>query len=322
MARKIREISGTGIYHVMLRGVNKQRIFENPSDYEAMYRILKFVQSTDVNQHAVAENEYFLYAYCLMDNHLHLLIQPNHNELGQIVKRISTAYALYFNRKYERIGHLFQDRYKSETVEDTAYFFTLLRYIHNNPVKAGRCLTPAQYSYSSWHEYIPKTTNWGLSPIGSLLCSMPDICDALEAEKAERACKERGEKMTQTVMSLWVTREDIIAFLKEDYQEPNYHGIIANLKVLTQESTSVICKYLREQLNWLTADERDQRIVATLFELTNTKTISEFQHLDKKTMRMALALMRDSGVPANRIAHLTGIPIGIIRYAKVKIEPK
>ena len=335
MARKIREISKTGIYHVMLRGVNKQRIFENPSDYEAMFRILKFVQTTDARQQAVLEAEYFLYAYCLMDNHLHLLIQPNHNDLGQIIKRISTAYALYFNKKYERVGHLFQDRYKSEVVNDANYFFTLLRYIHYNPVKAGRCPTPEQYAYSSWHEYLPKTTKKGLSLIGSFpnvaLCIMPQICTVKEAEKAEKAAQaervaqannEPRGKMNKSVMCLWITREDIINCLKENCQEPKCENLIDNLKAMTQDSNLAICKYIREKLNWLTADERDQRIIETLYELTNTHSISELQQLDKKTLRVALALVRDSGVPANRIAHLTGIPIGIIRYAKVKLPKR
>jgi len=337
MARKIRAISTTGIYHVMLRGVNKQRIFENPSDYEAMYRILKFVQTTDARQQMVKETEYFLYAYCLMDNHIHLLIQPNHNDLGQIVKRISTAYALYFNKKYERVGHLFQDRYKSEVVEDVDYFFTLLRYIHNNPVKAGRCLYPKQYAYSSWHEYIQissnataKTTKKGQTPIGSFcsvkLCAMPSICTIEEADREEQLCRNRGEKLKQGIMPLWITREDIAGCLMEmekevsEFKQQNkFQGFVGTLKIMTQESNSEICKYLREKLNWLTADERDQRIIDTLYELTNTKSISEFQQLDKKLLRTAVALVRDSGVPANRIAHLTGIPIGVIRYAKVKL---
>ncbi|MCQ2341775.1 MAG: transposase [Paludibacteraceae bacterium] len=298
MARQPRKVSQTGIYHVMLRGVNKQRIFENPSDYEAMYRILKFVQTTNTLQQPSSEAEYFLYAYCIMDNHIHLLIQPNANDLGQIVKRISTAYALYFNKKYERIGHLFQDRYKSEVVEDEDYFFTLLNYIHYNPVKAGYCQSPAQYAYSSWHEYLPttsvKTTKEGLSLIGSF-CTMPET------------------------MHLGITRDDIVKFLQENNHPTKHTNLVDNLKVLTQESNSDICKYIREKLNWLTLKERDQQIIETLYELTNTHSISEFQQLDKKTLRIALALVRDSGVPANRIAHLTGIPIGVIRYAKVTL---
>jgi len=326
MARKQREVSNSGIYHVMLRGVNKQRIFENPSDYAAMYRILRYVREIDTKQQNSAQPNYFLYAYCLMDNHVHLLIQPNSVEIGQLMKRIMTAYAQYFNNKYERIGHLFQDRFKSEAVEDDKYFFTLLRYIHNNPVKAGRCQVPKQYPYSSIHEYIgevtsEKTTKEGQTLIGSL-CNMPAICTLKEAEEDERIRKDAGSKTKTPYMNLWITREEIEAYVTEDGNEPSYKGILENLKALTQTNDSNICLYIRNKLNWLTADEKDEQIIATLFELTNTNNITEFQQLDKRTMRSALAVVRDAGVAANKIAHLTGIPIGVIRYAKVHLEPK
>lgn len=155
MARKSREKSATGIYHVCLRGVNKQRIFEWPEDYEAMYRIISFVQTKDSGGADAVSPNFYLYAYCLMDNHVHLLIQPsNGQELWQVVKRLNVAYAIHFNNHYERIGHLFQDRFKSEPVEDMDYFYELLRYIHNNPVKAGITKTPDLYPYSSFAELI------------------------------------------------------------------------------------------------------------------------------------------------------------------------
>ena len=72
-----------------------------------------------------------------MSNHVHLLIKTHHEDIGATIKHIAVMYALYFNRKYSRAGHLFQDRFKSEPVNDIAYFTTLLRYIHQNPLKAG-----------------------------------------------------------------------------------------------------------------------------------------------------------------------------------------
>ncbi len=71
------------------------------------------------------------YAYCLMSNHLHLLIQEREDSVSNIVKRIGVTYAHYFNKKYERNGHLFQDRFRSEPVDNIEYFVTLLRYIHH-----------------------------------------------------------------------------------------------------------------------------------------------------------------------------------------------
>ena len=93
------------------------------------------------------------YAYCLMGNHFHLLIRERDERVGETVKRIASSYVYYYNRKYGRDGHLFKERFKSEPVNDMAYFTVLLRYIHQNPVKAGIVERVKDYEYSSWGEY-------------------------------------------------------------------------------------------------------------------------------------------------------------------------
>ena len=145
MPRQARIKSKSGIYHVMLRGINQQQIFEEKEDYEKYIQILKDCK---------AISEFTLYAYCLMGNHIHLLIKPEKEPLEQIFKRISVRFIYWYNIKYQRTGHLFQDRFKSEPVEDDVYFSTVLRYIHQNPVKAGICKKPEDYKYSSYREYI------------------------------------------------------------------------------------------------------------------------------------------------------------------------
>ena len=95
-----------------------------------------------------------LYAYCLMSNHVHLLYRQGTEEVDQSMKRLEVSYAQYFNKKYGRTGHFFQDRFKSEPCEDFSYFLTLLRYIHQNPIKAGITHYAEEYPWSSWHEYI------------------------------------------------------------------------------------------------------------------------------------------------------------------------
>ncbi len=95
-----------------------------------------------------------LYAYCLMGNHVHMLVKVQEEALETIFKRIGGRYVYYFNVKYQRTGHLFQDRFKSEPVEDDAYFLTVLRYIHQNPVKAKLCHKVGEYPYSSYAEYL------------------------------------------------------------------------------------------------------------------------------------------------------------------------
>lgn len=89
-----------------------------------------------------------------MDNHAHLLVNEGEDEISRIIKRIGTSYVYYFNKKYGRVGHLFQDRFKSEAIEDDSYLLAVVRYIHNNPVKAGIVKNASSYRWSSFNAYI------------------------------------------------------------------------------------------------------------------------------------------------------------------------
>lgn len=127
MPRKARIESKSGIYHIMLRGINRQQIFEDDEDFEKFLWVLKDVKQL---------SRFKLYGYCLMGNHIHLLLKPENEPLELIFRRIGSKYVYWYNLKYQRTGHLFQDRFKSEPVENISSFFVVLRYIHQNPVKA------------------------------------------------------------------------------------------------------------------------------------------------------------------------------------------
>lgn len=144
MPRQARVKSRTGVYHIVFRGVNKQPIFADEAEYT------KFLFLLD---EAKVKSGWELYAYCLMGNHLHLLVKEGQEELAQTLKRLASKYVYWFNAKNQRVGHLFQDRFLSETVEDDAYFLTVLRYIHQNPVKAGLSAVPQAYRWSSYRDY-------------------------------------------------------------------------------------------------------------------------------------------------------------------------
>lgn len=158
MPRSARMKSSTGIYHIILRGINKQRIFEDAEDNQRFLEIIRIYQQT---------SEYLLYAYCLMNNHVHLLLKEGKEDLGMAFRRIGASYVYWYNWKYSRRGHLFQDRYKSEAVETDEYFLTVLRYIHQNPIKAGITKEIQAYPWSSYREYIDKpaicTTQFAMS---------------------------------------------------------------------------------------------------------------------------------------------------------------
>ncbi|MDW7739533.1 MAG: transposase [Bacillota bacterium] len=146
MPRGAREKSSTGIYHVVMRGINKQIIFNDDEDRQFYLAKVKEYKKTC---------GYEIYAYCLMNNHIHLLMKEGINSLGISFRRIGASYVYWYNWKYDRVGHLFQDRYKSEAVEDDKYFLTVLRYIHQNPFKAG-LINDLNYPWSSYREYIQK----------------------------------------------------------------------------------------------------------------------------------------------------------------------
>lgn len=145
MPRVAREKSESNTYHIMLRGINQQQIFEDNEDYLKFIDVLKTYQSIC---------GYKIFAYCLMGNHIHLLMEFGKEPIEQAFKRIGSKYVYWYNVKYQRKGHLFQDRFKSEPVDDDNYFLTVIRYIHQNPVKVGLCKNIEDYKYSSFSEYL------------------------------------------------------------------------------------------------------------------------------------------------------------------------
>jgi len=144
MPRTKREKSRTGIYHVIFRGFKEQEIFKDDQDYYKFIQTLK-----DVKKLSGCE----LYGYCLISNHIHLLIKEGQESMATMFRRIGVRYVNWYNWKYQRRGQLFQDRYKCEAVQSSGCFISVLRHIHMNPVKAKLVHSPEGYEYSSYVEY-------------------------------------------------------------------------------------------------------------------------------------------------------------------------
>ncbi|PKR86440.1 transposase [Heyndrickxia camelliae] len=149
MPRKARVKSKTGIYHIMWRGANRQEIFHDDDDW------VKFL---DILQKYKVKCELTVYAWCLMNNHVHLLIKEGNEDMSITLKRIGVSYVGYYNWKYRTTGHLFQDRFKSECVENNKYLLTVVRYIHQNPVKAGMVSKADEWRWSSCCGYYGKSS--------------------------------------------------------------------------------------------------------------------------------------------------------------------
>lgn len=145
MARPKRIKSPSGIYHVIMRGINKQLIFESDEDYSKFIKILNQVKKT---------TEMNLYAYCLMSNHIHLLIGETSESISQIMKRISDRFVIWYNKKYQRTGSLFQDRFRSEIIDSDKRFLITARYIFQNPIKAGITKKVDDYPYTNYFDYL------------------------------------------------------------------------------------------------------------------------------------------------------------------------
>jgi len=147
MARKPRIHIPGGLYHVMLRGNGGQDIFFSPEDYYRMFFLI---------QEGVERFGHRILAFCLMDNHIHLAIQVSDISLSRIMQNLSFRYTRWINSRHQRMGHLFQGRYKALLVDKDSYMLELVRYIHLNPVRAGLVATPVDYEWSGHRAYLGK----------------------------------------------------------------------------------------------------------------------------------------------------------------------
>ncbi len=182
MPRKPRTLSSTGIYHITIRSVNQQLIFEEDADY------LKFLLTlSDCKK----KYDVDLYAYCLMDNHIHLLINSTPAVLSSFFQSLGARFVLWYNQKYKRSGHLFQERFYSSSIEDEEYFLATLVYIHNNPVEAGICRLPSEYHWSSYNAYYGATNKLVNTQFP---CDMIGSREQLQHFFASYAPQERIEK--------------------------------------------------------------------------------------------------------------------------------
>lgn len=151
MPRLKREKSNTKIYHVMSRALNKQILFESDKDCLVFLSYLK---------EAKEEYKFAIYAYCLMSNHFHLVIQDKNDNLSSAIQKICQRYSKYYNAKNDRTGYVFNDRFHSEAIEDKEYFLTCIRYVHQNPVKALICKQVNKYKFTSYHAYKNENSNY------------------------------------------------------------------------------------------------------------------------------------------------------------------
>lgn len=249
MPRLPRVMASTGIYHVMLRGVNRMDIFLDHDDKAKFLEILGNMNS---------EGEYTLYGYCIMDNHVHLLIKEEKDPISRTMKRICISYSYYFNKKYERVGHLFQDRFRSERIESEDYLLACIRYIHNNPIKALIVEEPSDYEWSSYNAYIGKLNNEDeitstefilniFSENKAIAIKEFEKFSALDCEKVFMDLEEKEEdiekvqieKIEQILKRYRLTLEDLPELKDKKIRTKIIREIDANVKLSTRQMSNI-----------------------------------------------------------------------------------
>ena len=168
MPRKPRIHIPGGLYHVILRGNDRQRVFFTPGDRSIFYGLLG---------EGVTRFSYRVHAFCLMSNHVHLVLQAGETPLSSGMQNLSFRYTGHINKTRKRVGHVFQGRYKAVLVDQDAYGLALVRYVHLNPVRAKMVREPVAYRWSSHqaylgHEILPwLSTDWVLAQFSNRLAT-------------------------------------------------------------------------------------------------------------------------------------------------------
>ena len=159
MARRPRIFAPQVLYHVIVRGNHQQVTFRRPADYQAyLERLARYLRSCEAR----------LWAYCLMPNHVHLLVETGQQPLSTFMQRLQQSYTQYFNRIHRKVGHLFQGRYKAIVCDREAYLLPLIRYLHLNPVRANLVGQPDAYPHSGHTTYLTGRATDVLDPTPGL----------------------------------------------------------------------------------------------------------------------------------------------------------
>ena len=145
MPRHARVLSENKIYHIVLKGINANRIFFSDNDYKLFIKYFK---------EACIDYNVEIIAYCLMSNHIHFVLKFNNEHMPELFKSFGAKFVPKYNYTHSKTGPLFNGRYYSSPINDDDYLISVLRYIHYNPVKAGICKYPSEYNWSSYNDYI------------------------------------------------------------------------------------------------------------------------------------------------------------------------
>ena len=196
-------------------------------------------RSLEILKYYKGMQKFELYAYCLMSNHIHMLMEELDDSISEAVKRIATSYVLWYNKKYDRTGHLFQGRFNSEVVENDIYFLTVIRYIHQNPLKAGIVNNILQYKWTSYNDYIsgPNLIDTSMA-LGILSPKWVDAVDTFI-----RYMNEGNNDKCLDLEDRIITRDaDVLAYLKTLGVEN-----VSKLQQMDRNSRDEIIRHIKDK---------------------------------------------------------------------------
>lgn len=193
-----------GFFHVMVQGINKKYIFEKNIDKEEyLSLLLRYKDNFKI----------MLLAYCIMDNHVHILIYTDEvYEMSQYMRVVNSKFARDYNRSIDRVGYVFRDRFNSQYIDTREYLLKCLNYIHMNPVKAKIVKTPQEYKYSSYNNFIKKSGNVNDKVIEKIFDSEKnylDIFNSISDEEIEIMDIEREEINFMVAVNKYLSSKNI-----------------------------------------------------------------------------------------------------------------
>jgi len=294
MARKPRIHYEGALYHVICRGNNKTSVFTDSSEKRNYLSILS---------HYKKKHEFKLYAYCIMDNHAHMLIEVSHVPLSKIMQGIQLVYTQRYNKKHHRTGHVFEQRYKAILCDKDQYLLSLINYIHHNPIRA-QLNDGLLYKWSSHHSYIGNPSNSLVDTefILSIFHSDPNECIAkyksfmdfeeadIKSMKTEEFSKDIDEyteikKMDQTNdHKVFYNKSDIINSVTT-YFNLNENDLFMQTKTRNIVKAKRITIHLLRKNTVLINTEIADILQVSMTTVTNALVIDQYRHeLDAITL--------------------------------------
>ena len=253
MTRQRRKISNSKVYHVIVKGIDDQDIFYDDQDRRYFLKQILNLKK---------EINYDVYSYCLMTNHIHMVIKSEAKVLSKIMQSLMIRYVYYFNSRYERSGPLVQNRFKSKCVENQKYFLEVCRYIHRNPEKAGMAKTQ-NYKWSSYQEYLGEEKiinkkvllhyfNNDISEFVKYTTNLDleDIENLYEYAEYEIRSRLLDEEVVQIIMKKFkiCDTSDVVIFFKNMSKEEleKYLGAIKDIKGINKSQVARILRINRK----------------------------------------------------------------------------